>query len=350
MGEPAERGKAGGVSGRDRRGGGVGEVCEGRRDKDEVVDGGLVSGGGKRRVGRLCGGEAAVGGRGCAGGGGCKASGGGAERVQIDQWVWADGRDDVQLLRGVEERGRRKGRSADRRTDSEHAGVCAGRGNEDVWDRSERGVVYRGSGIGAGILEERGIDGGAVCGESVWRERGADVPDGRCGEVEEGWAAGVYRASGPAGEGEGISSGVGRDRGGAGEGGGSGAGGGGGEGGWEWGEEVGGVCGRRGGRGKSGGRRVEEAAGGEVARVHGAERDHGAGGDAADGEREDRPAGVAGTGIQGEGVEGAADAAGGDGVRADGGGVEGGASGTGRQLFRIGRALAAGHTANQSYA
>ena len=74
------------------------------------------------------------------------------------------------------------------------------------------GELYIG-GVGGGtrLLGTAGVDGGEVRAGPVWKRRGAAVPDGGLGEAAGGRRAGVPRAGGPAGEGEGLPDRAGRD-------------------------------------------------------------------------------------------------------------------------------------------
>ena len=62
---------------------------------------------------------------------------------------------------------------------------------ELVPDGSGGRAVHGGCGLARGYLKQAGSDGGAVCGESVWRGGRAAVPHGGPGAVARGRGAGV---------------------------------------------------------------------------------------------------------------------------------------------------------------
>ena len=156
-------------------------------------------------------------------------------------------------------------------------------------------VVFGGRASRARVLAASGVDGGEVCAGPVWwRARRAAVPDGRCGAASRSGSAGVRWASGLPGEGARVSHRVGRGRGGAARAGGragvrgSSASGRGGER-----QAPGGICS---GRGECCGTRHRGVATGAkeaFAGAHGSFTIRVAGRVAADGQREDRPAGFA---------------------------------------------------------
>src|SRR5215207_5559109 len=87
----------------------------------------------------------------------------------------------------------------------------------------------------------------------------------------------------------------------------------------------------------------------EAAGLYGAERRRGAGGAAAERQREGGSSGVAGSGSRGPrvgGVRRTADGFGGEAVPDLGGDAAGGAGGDHRQLLRAGRSITAGHEGN----
>jgi aspartate racemase len=161
------------------------------------------------------------------------------------------------------------------------------------------GELYTGGrGVARGYFWAGGGYGREVCAESVCGRGGrgfAAVPNGRSCALEPKGRVGVFRASGSAGQGKRIPDRARGDRSGVGGRGGSGAGGGGGAGRARR-QTAGGVCEREEGS-CAGGGRTTGAAAGAAAGVHDAGGGGGGGRDAADQQREDRPAEIAGAGV-----------------------------------------------------
>ena len=93
-----------------------------------------------------------------------------------DQRLWPD-RDDG--LRDHERRAGRGGRSPDRPSDLEYAGLCAGWKLAAGAGRGCGRALHRGSGAGARLSRARRADGGALRGRSVRAGREPDVPHRR---------------------------------------------------------------------------------------------------------------------------------------------------------------------------
>src|ERR1700722_2535533 len=159
------------------------------------------------------------------------------------------------------------------------------------------GVVYRGSGGSARVLEEAGVDGGEIFeGPVLFRAGRADVPDGGLGEMAGGRQHRVFGAERFSGKDPWISDRVGGDRGAAGGASGCSRGGGNGARGHDRGQAAGGLLyGRWRTRGTRRGRVAISFIGG-FAGVHGTGSVCAAGESAVDSQREAGSQGTAGAG------------------------------------------------------
>src|ERR1700736_3420999 len=111
------------------------------------------------------------------------------------QCVWSDGNDGV--CHDDEPSG---GDCHDRPAYLEYHNLYFGWTRDPGAGGGDGGAVYRGRWFGAGVFEAGGIDGGAVCCQSIWRGGDAHVSHGGSGALEGGGAVWVFWPGPPAGK------------------------------------------------------------------------------------------------------------------------------------------------------
>src|SRR5262249_11293936 len=87
------------------------------------------------------------------------ASGSGRWQDSVDQRVWTNGEHDLYLLPCDGGAERELVQCADRATDIEHDGVCAGRRTANRAGRCERRTLHRWRRVSARLLAQTGADG-----------------------------------------------------------------------------------------------------------------------------------------------------------------------------------------------